>query len=242
MARTLVIGDTHDDAVHPAYLAFCSDTAEEFACDDVVHIGDVRDEHSISAYANDENAPGIVEEDERALAAIKKWHDRFPKARVCIGNHDERILRVLKGSGAPSRFLRSWSDINNTPGWRYADHWLSDGILYVHGHEKTGMFPPIDPARNHALKCNHSVVMGHFHSKRSAAASRGHGGTLHYCNTGCGVDEKHPYMSYGRGTANLSLLGCAVVLDGTPFSIPMRCEHRQDPYHPSKHTPKRRRR
>lgn len=240
--RDIAIGDTHGYAVHPAYEAFCQDTAEEFAVDRAIFIGDMADMHTISRYSNDENAEGAAEEFRLTKAAIQRWHRLWPEARVCIGNHDERIMRVTQDSGAPSEMLKTFNEMWETPGWVWGKRFVSDGMLYLHGHEKGAAFPPTDPARNHALKAKHSTCMGHYHSKRGAGALRGIGGTLHWVNTGCGVDEVHHHMKYSDGTVNLALLGCAVIVDGVPFSIPMRWESRGDPYHKSRHLPKRRRR
>ena len=50
MSKVLAIGDTHLPAVHPGYLAFCSDLYDKYDCDTAVHIGDFVDHHAISAH------------------------------------------------------------------------------------------------------------------------------------------------------------------------------------------------
>lgn len=57
-----------------------------------------------------------------AAAGIRKWNDAFPVATVCIGNHDERVIRKATEAGIPRIMLRNYADIWQTPRWR----WVGD--------------------------------------------------------------------------------------------------------------------
>lgn len=133
MARVLVIGDIHCPAHHPGYLQFCKDLYREWRCNTVVFIGDVVDLQAISFHAHNPNCPGPADEYILAKRQIQQWYRAFPKAKVCIGNHDERVIRLAESVNIPSRFLRDYADIWCTPGWNWKYEHIVDGVYYFHG-------------------------------------------------------------------------------------------------------------
>src|ERR1700722_6285708 len=78
MAKVLAVGDTHLPAVHPGYLAFCSDLYDKYDCDTAVHIGDFVDHHAISAHDPSPEADGPLGEYAEALDLAAKWYCTFP--------------------------------------------------------------------------------------------------------------------------------------------------------------------
>ena len=155
--RNLVIGDLHEPVAHPGYMRFCQDLRDAHKCGDVTFIGDVADWHAISFHAKHPDAPGPKDEHELALQKIQqKWAKAFPKARVCIGNHDGRVIRVAEENGIPSRFIRSYAETWDTPGWTWEDEFVLDDAYYFHGCGTGGLHP----AFNSMLKRLMSVVQG----------------------------------------------------------------------------------
>ena len=92
--RTLVIGDIHEPCAHPGYIHFCRDLRDKYRCDQVVFIGDVVDFQAISFHASRPDLPGPKDEFELAFKGVERWKRVFPEAKVCIGNHDRRVVRL----------------------------------------------------------------------------------------------------------------------------------------------------
>jgi len=209
--RVLAIGDIHIPAEHPGYMDFCWNVYEYWQCDTVVFIGDVVDWHAISFHARELDSPNPVDEYRVAREKIAEWQDWFPKAKVCIGNHDERVERLAASAGVPPQFIRSFSDTWQTPGWEWGrDHYI-DGVRYFHGTGMSGQ----SPALRAAMASMTSTVCGHVHSQAGVRWTAGPDRMVFGLDTGCGLDPNHLAARYGRNLIRRPVLGCGVVLDGT---------------------------
>lgn len=211
MSRVLVIGDIHAPAEHPGYLDFVTEIREQWQCDRVHFIGDVVDHHAISFHAHHPDAPGPKDEKELAQRCIDRWYKRFPDASVNIGNHDARIIRLAATVNIPSYYLRDYSEVWHTPGWTWYDHTEIDGVTYRHGTGCSGLHPAYNLAR--ASCC--SVVIGHVHSTAGVAYLCGPQSRIFGVDTGCGVDDRHIAMAYGKDNVRKSIIACVVIIDGT---------------------------
>jgi len=233
MARVLVIGDVHEPASHPAYLAFCKDLRKEWKCDRVVFIGDILDWHAISFHAAEPAAPGALQEYEQAKAAVHRWYKAFPVAQVCIGNHDERITRLAASVNIPARFIKDYADLWETPGWEWAHDFKIENVHYVHGTGLGGQNPALTAAKASMM----STVCGHVHSVAGVRFTAGPDRRIFGLDVGCGVDTTHPAMHYGKHMVRKPLLGAGIVIDGKqPHWIAMEMA-RGSKYHRSKHKP-----
>jgi predicted phosphodiesterase len=213
----LVIGDIHEPFSHPSYLDFCIGVREKYNCDTIVFIGDVVDEHALSAWDSDPDGYSAGHEAKQAQLALQKWYDAFPDAYICIGNHDDRPMRRAFKSGIPKRYIRSFEEIWGSPdGWKWGLSWVADGITYEHG--VTG---GTHAAYNRALKMGRSIVQGHTHINPGVKYL---GPNWYALNVGCGLDENAYAMAYGRQYNGQIVLGCGVVLDrgNQPIFIPMQ--------------------
>ena len=94
MANVLVIGDLHFPAERQDYLKFCKNMKRKHKTTEVLFIGDILDHHAISFHQKNPDSDGAVMEYEKAMKSLKEWYKAFPNARVCIGNHDERVHRL----------------------------------------------------------------------------------------------------------------------------------------------------
>lgn len=235
MSKVLVIGDLHEPVTHPGYRRFCQDLYYQWDCNSVVFIGDIVDWHAISFHAHHPDAPGPKDEYEQAFAGVQKWVKAFPKAQVCIGNHDERVVRLAEDANIPSRFIREYTETWETPGWQWGvDHHIDD-VYYFHGTGCGGMHPAFNVARKMMM----SVCMGHVHSA---------GGVKWLVNpyrrefgmdVGCGIDDKAVQFAYGKHLKTRSVLSAGVVIDGTPYHEIMPAGP-GEPYNRSKFEKKRR--
>ena len=139
--KILVIGDIHEPVSHPGYLTFCQDLYDEWNCDTVMFIGDITDMQAISFHAANPMCPGPDDEYKLTMERMQLWYKAFPKARVCIGNHDNRVIRLAESVNIPPRFLRDHADIWDTPGWDWRFNHVLDDTYYFHGIGRSGIHP-----------------------------------------------------------------------------------------------------
>jgi len=217
--RVLVIGDIHEPVSHPGYLAFCKDLRAKHRCDQVMFIGDVVDWHAVSFHAHHPEAPGPKDEYELAKVGVSKWCRTFPRARVCIGNHDERLIRLCETVNIPKQFLRDYKEIWGTPNWEWDTEFVLDDVYYFHGTGSGG----IHPAYCTMQKMLMSVVMGHIHSAGGIKWRANPVRRVFGMDTGCGIDDKAVAFAYGHHLKVRSILSACVVLDGTPIHEIMPC-------------------
>jgi len=214
-----IISDTHIPAVHPNYFEFVCNTFKRFNVTDVVHIGDLVDNHALSRHVSEPDAISVEDELDLAIKGIKEWTSAFPDVKMCLGNHDAISSRQAKTLGISQRFLKSFNEIYELPKtWDLKFDHKIDGVLYDHGLGSSGMYG----AKNTALKERKSYVQGHTHANGGAHFLSSTTDTIFGMNVECGVDEKHLQMRYGKKFRAKSTLGCGIVEDGEqPFFIKM---------------------
>ena len=215
MAKVLVVGDLHLPAERQDYLKFCRDMRRKHRTTEVVFIGDILDHHAISFHQKNPDSDGAVAEYEKAMDSLRKWYKTFPEARVCIGNHDERVHRLAASSGIPAMYLKDYEDVYNTPEWDWEYEHEVDGVYYYHG---TGASSGLCPSFNTAKARMQSCVAGHIHSTAAIIFSSGPTGEKIFgLNTPCGVDKDHDLMYYSRNFLRKPVNGVGIVKDGSPY-------------------------
>ena len=113
-----VIGDTHFPFCHSNYLNFCYETFNRFGVTEVVHIGDLVDNHAISYHETDPDGDSAGVEADEAQMHINMWTEVFPEVKMCIGNDDRLPDRQRQTAGLPKRFIKSFGDA-----WRLPKTW-----------------------------------------------------------------------------------------------------------------------
>jgi hypothetical protein len=211
--RNLIIGDLHNPWTHPGYLPFCRDLYSRHKCDNVIFIGDVVDWHAISFHPRNPDAPGPKDEYTRTKERVQEWYKAFPKAKVCIGNHDERVVRLAGTVNIPEDFLKTYSEMWETPGWTWDRSFIADDVYYFHGTGTGG----VHPAFTSMCKQLMSVVQGHIHSASGIKWRANPRRRIFGMDTGCGIDDKAIAFAYGWNQQIRSIVSAAVVLDGIPI-------------------------
>ncbi len=229
MSRVLDIGDLHLYAEHPAYMQFCLDLYYQWNCNRVVFIGDVTDHHAVSFHAANPQCPGPEDEYKLTLNAIQKWYKVFPKAEICLGNHDLRILRLAESVKIPRRYIKDLSEIWKTPGWNWDYEFLIDDVVHFHGEGTSG----VHPAWNAITKKMKSVVMGHCHSRAGVKWMTTRHERFFGMDTGCGICSDAWQFVYGKNNLVRPFIAAGVVIDGHPYSEAMPCGIKEK-YHRSK--------
>lgn len=217
--NTLIIGDLHEPFTLDGYLEHCLSTKERFNCDQIIHIGDLVDNHAISYHEHDPDGRSPYDEYELALKKLKRWYDAFPEAKVCLGNHDLLPIRRIYSTGLPKHWLKSLEQILEAPKtYQFALHHEVDGVFYTHGTGTSGD----GAAMKIANQNRQHAVIGHLHSVANIKYSASYKDLIFAMTVGCGLDVKQYAFAYGKDMVAKPIISCGVVLGGSvPILIPM---------------------
>ena len=208
--NVLIISDTHCPWEHPGYLDFCNDIKKRVKCTQVVHIGDLVDNHSISYHEHDPDGWSPADEMIAADVHLEPWFKAFPKVELCSGNHDGLVDRKGKTVGLPKRCFKSFRSMWNLPrGWEDAFEHIIDGVLYKHGTGMSGRYAHVQAAERARM----STVIGHVHSSAGIEYIASSRDCIFGMNVGSGIDRKQYAFAYGKDFPRKPILACGVVTD-----------------------------
>ena len=201
----LVIPDLHAPFLKPGFLDHCLKTKRKYNTKKVIFIGDIVDNHYSSYHETDPDGHSAGEELARAIEMIREWYYHFPKAKVCIGNHDSIPARKAMTAGLSKRWLKSIADVIETPGWDFQMQHIIDDVKYIHG---TGQ-----KARSRAKNDLISIVQGHYHSESYIEWYVGPDRKIFAMQLGAGIDRRAYAMAYGR-IFKKPHINCGIIIDG----------------------------
>lgn len=148
--NVLVIGDTHIPFEHKHYLAFCKRIEKEYKCSQVVHIGDLVDNHALSfKYESDPDGHSPKDEISLAKRRLSEWFESFPNVLLCRGNHD--CFRI------DTEFLTS-------EGWRTNSTWRGEQIAQF--DKQVGIVTFANPISHIPPHKQETVTIEGFHTKQ----------------------------------------------------------------------------
>lgn len=208
--RVLVIGDLHEPFTKYGYLSFCQETYYKYKCNKVVFIGDIIDNHYSSFHETDPDGHSAKAELLKAKSEIAFWYKAFPKAKVCLGNHDLIPNRRAMNSGLSNSWIKTIDEVLETPDWEFSEEFIIDDVTYVHGTARK--------ARKRAQAELTSIVQGHYHSESYIEHFVGKNYKIFAMQVGCGIDRKSYAMAYGRHF-NKPHINCGVVLENGTLPI-----------------------
>ena len=214
-ARVLVIGDLHEPFCIDEYLDFCKGIYSKYNCNKVIFIGDVIDNHYSSYHETDADGLGGGDELDIAIKRIARWYKAFPVADVITGNHDRIVARKAQTGGIPSKWIRDYSEVLNTPNWNFTARVVLDGVQYIHGEGGT--------ARTKCRADMMNTVQGHLHTQAYCESYVGQNFRVFGMQVGCGIDHESyamAYAKYGKKPA----IGCAVILNNGKLPINLLME------------------
>ena len=203
--RVLIIGDLHEPFCLDGYLEFCKDVYTKHNCNKVVFIGDIIDNHYSSYHETDADGMGGGQELDLAISKIAKWYEAFPEAHVTIGNHDRLIMRKAQTGGIPTKWIKKYKEVLETPLWQFTERVVIDGVQYVHGEAGTAK-----------AKCRAdmmSTVQGHLHTQAYTEWFVGANFKIFGMQVGCGINHHSYAMAYAK-SGKKPAIGCGVVIDG----------------------------
>lgn len=202
--RILVIGDLHCPFELDGYFEFCLDTYDRFACNQVIFIGDILDNHYASYHETDANGMSGGYELQEAIKHVDKWAQTFPIADVIIGNHDRLIMRKAFSSSVPREWIKDYNEVLGTA-WNWVERIEYDGVQYVHGEGGT--------ARTKAKNDMQSTVQGHIHTQAYVEWLVGNRSKIFGMQVGCGIDRDSYAAAYAKHYKKQAI-GCGVVIGG----------------------------
>jgi metallophosphoesterase superfamily enzyme len=202
--RILVIGDLHCPFELGGYFEFCLDTYDRFACNQVIFIGDILDNHYASYHETDANGMSGGYELQEAIKHVDKWAQAFPIADVIIGNHDRLIMRKAFSSSVPREWIKDYNEVLGTA-WNWVERIEYDGVQYVHGEGGT--------ARTKAKNDMQSTVQGHIHTQAYVEWLVGNRSKIFGMQVGCGIDRDSYAAAYAKHYKKQAI-GCGVVIGG----------------------------
>jgi len=209
-SNVLVIGDLHEPFCLDSYLDWCLEQYHTYNCTEIVFIGDIIDNHYSSYHETSADGMGGADELELAIKRIARWYEAFPEATVIIGNHDRIIMRKAQTSAIPSKWIKSYKDVLEVPGWNFVERYELNGVQYIHGEGGT--------ARTKCRADMMNTVQGHLHTQAYCEHYVGKNFRVFGMQVGCGINHKSyamAYAKYGKRPA----VGCGVVINDGKIAI-----------------------
>lgn len=205
----LCVGDLHLPFTLEPYLDFCTDIYNKYNCDHVVFLGDLLDNHFSSFHATDPDGVSAADELEFAINKLSKWNEAFPEADVCLGNHDQLILRKMYANGLSKRWVKDFNDVLGV-NWNFKPSFIYNGVLFRHGINMKAA-----PKSGSEMM---SVVQGHHHTDSYIHWNVGRGRKVFGVQCPCGVDRESYAMAYAQEHPKQAI-GCAVILENGRLPI-----------------------
>jgi len=202
--NVLIIGDVHVPFDLPGYLEFCVEQYKRWNCTWVIFSGDLVDFYNFSRFERDPDALSPSDELDQVKEGIKRWYEAFPKADVCIGNHDIRVAKRAFSAGLPRRLIVSLQDLLDVPGWNFREKFYYDGIKYIHGDRGS--------AEGNMKKHLVSIVQGHMHPQAYVKWQQGETRNMFAMQIGCGIDARKVAFDYAKDQI-VPVIGVGVILD-----------------------------
>lgn len=214
-----IIGDLHAPFTHKGYIHFLKDTFEQWGVNTIIYIGDIVDNHAISRHQTETSAKGAEREYQMAYDVIQEYVKAFPKARVCLGNHDDIPNRQAATLGLPTVFMNQFKSLWGLPeDYQIANHFIIDDVLYHHGLGASGQNGAINKALNERM----SVVQGHQHSSFQLEYRANQKDIIFGISCGCGVDNSAYAFNYGKYAIKKPILGTAIIKSSSEaYIVPM---------------------
>lgn len=211
-----IIGDTHFPFVRDGYMDFCYDIFKREGVTEIVHIGDIVDNHNWSRHDSEPDAVSGLNEFEEALECVREMSYTFSDwpITLVLGNHDLIPKTQLKKLGLPDLLLKSFEDLFKVPHWNVCTSAVIDNVEYSHGINCTATLLTAQRKRR-------SCVFGHSHSKADIQFHASWDDRVFGMHVGCGFDDKSYAARYGKESHLKSIISCGVVKDGKHPSLHM---------------------
>jgi hypothetical protein len=212
----LLIPDVHLGFEHPKALEFLKSVQALYQIDEscIISLGDMWEHYHLSRWPKGGDYPITPEgEIELARKRTKEWAKAFPLLKICMGNHDNRMLKAASGALLPSSIIKSLKDIYQYPNtWEIEECFVANTkspFLCIHGD---GQGVSSTNLANNPKQFGMSVAFGHFHSLASIMHVSTQTMDAWSFNVGCLIDEPSFVFEYGAKSKHKPVIGCGVVI------------------------------
>ena len=158
---------------------------------------------------------GGADELQYAIQRIARWYKHFPKATVIIGNHDRMVMRKAQTSAIPSKWIKSYKEVLEVPGWNFVERYEKDGVQYLHGEGGT--------ARTKCRADMMNTVQGHLHTQAYCEHYVGQNFRVYGMQVATGINFSEYSFSYAKA-GKKPAIGCAVILNNGKLPINLLME------------------
>ena len=223
--NVLILPDLQMPAQHPDALKFLKAIKKKFKINEVYGIGDTSDQQVWSNYDKSPDCPSVTVELMELQATVKEFAKVFPKVKVVLSNHDDRVLRKIRGAGIPKSLisddevLRRALECPKT--WTFHDRFVlktvRGDVLLIHGHQR-GV---TRAAGNTTNKTHMSTVFGHMHSLAHVVYRNTARGMCFEMCVGSLIDDNNQAFDYNNLDLSRPILTAGVIINGVPQLIPM---------------------
>jgi hypothetical protein len=181
---------------------------------------------SAPCHLKETSAKSACDELDMSIAEVKKFAKAFPKLKMCIGNHDNRVIFQAATLGIDRRFLKPFNELLELPKtWEISEEYIINNVMYKHGINCLGK----DGAINAAIAERMSTVIGHAHAFGGCKYQANKRDIIFGLNVGCGIDIDAYAFAYGKYDKNRPTLGCGIVFsDSKAIFEPMGSEYFRD--------------
>ena len=119
-------------------------------------------------------------------------------------------MRKAQTSAIPSKWIKEYKDVLETPTWNYVHRIIIDDVAYVHGIGSK--------AHIKAQKNFFSTVQGHHHTECYTQWFVGKKEKFFGMQVGCGIDFSSYSFAYAKA-GKKPAIACAVILDNGTVPI-----------------------
>lgn len=217
-SRILVISDLHCPYQHQDAFEFLKALKKHYKPTRVINIGDEVDNHGISFHDSDPDLLSPGDELLEAQKACKELEKIFPKMDLVHSNHGSLSYRRGKAGGIPRHFLKDYSDVLGVgPGWKWHPEIMlkSGNVSIIFKHQFSANV--LKSAEQMGMSC----VQGHYHSKFEVGYTSSPLALNWGMTVGCLIDDKSMAFEYNKLTVKRPILGCGIIINGTPHLVPM---------------------
>ena len=212
------IGDTHFPYDKEGYLEFI---IEKFMLEGVtviVHTGDLIDQYCFSRFPKDPSAQSTSQELEAAKEKVQQLADVFPVMKICIGNHDKRLLKAAASVGIPRELIvKNYLGYPET--WDFQEKFVVNNVFYKHTFKGGSR---ILSAFSYISEVCMSCVSAHHHSQAGVIYKVTPINKFFGANTGGMCDESKIAFAYAEDNTKKSVPGCLIVRSAEEaYFIPM---------------------
>jgi len=211
----LVVWDLHSPAIKEWYLEFLIKTYKKYSCKEVIFIWDIIDNHYSSFHPSDPNWLWWGNELKNAIDLLQPFYRAFPKAKVCLWNHDEIVRRQAFANWIPREWIKEYSDVLWTPLWKFDFEFEIDWVIYNHWLSWWWQRGAI----KEAIMRWKSVVRGHYHSQCYVDWYADKTKKIFWMQVWAWCDDNSYALAYWKYSLHKSVIWCWIVFWGKDAKV-----------------------